>query len=75
MNNGEEYLSMKTLKEKTVKPTPKKKIETPIPASQAREGLAVKTYIEKLEQRINELELIMDNVVNRINKVADRLGL
>ena len=66
---------MKTQKEKTVKPAIKKTTEVPISASQARESLEVKTYIEKLEQRVSELEFIVSEVVHRVKKVADRLGL
>jgi hypothetical protein len=58
-----------------VKPTPKKKVETPIPAAQAKQSLKVKTYVEKLELRVNELELILEDVVNKLNRVADRMGL
>ena len=53
----------------------KKKVETPIPATQAKESLKVKTYVEKLELRIDELEIILEEVATKVNKVADRLGL
>ena len=53
----------------------KKKPETPIPAAQAKENLNVKTYVENLKQRVNELELIVEDVVIKLNRVADRMCL